>query len=137
MKQGVKWICRAIVESPYCIGLCLEEEMFKKELKRLNVPRESWPLWIPKKADARVHTFEKTDTNDVCAIVCVRYKEGLDPNQVVGIIVHEAVHVWQEICERIGEYEPSKEFEAYSVQSIAQRLIATYSEMSANLKKKK
>jgi hypothetical protein len=36
----------------------------------------------------------------------------------VGVIAHEAVHVWQYILEFIGEEAPGKEMEAYSIQWI-------------------
>ena len=44
----------------------------------------------------------------------------------LGLIVHESVHVWQKIKERMNEESPSKEFEAYSVQRIAQDLFHLY-----------
>lgn len=38
-------------------------------------------------------------------------------------LVHEAVHVWQNACEQVGEDNPSAEFEAYSIEQIAENLI--------------
>ena len=40
-----------------------------------------------------------------------------------GLIIHEAVHIWQEIKNRMREDEPSIEFEAYSIQVISQDLL--------------
>lgn len=48
--------------------------------------------------------------------------------QVYGLIVHEAVHVWQRIVEHIGEHKPSDEFMAYGIQTIAQELMFAYKE---------
>ncbi len=42
---------------------------------------------------------------------------------MVSILAHEAVHVWRHIREKIGETDPSSEFEAYAVQSITQFLL--------------
>ena len=46
----------------------------------------------------------------------------------VALICHEAVHVWQEIKEKMGEENPSIEFEAYSIQKIFFDLLTMYQE---------
>ncbi|HFE6866368.1 hypothetical protein A9948_08255, partial [Acinetobacter baumannii] len=48
--------------------------------------------------------------------------------EVYGLLLHEAVHVWQKIKKLMGEREPSSEFEAYSIQAIAQDLFKMYEE---------
>lgn len=45
---------------------------------------------------------------------------------IIGLIVHEATHVWQRICEDCGETEPSAEAEAYAMQNITLELIEAY-----------
>lgn len=138
MAAKSKWIVRAIVESPYCIGLCVTENQFKNEMKRLRVPMEDWPHWLMHKKGA-AHFFEQAESHDLCALVCIKqYGPEKDPNVIIGLIIHEAVHVWQHICLDLGERDPSSEFEAYSIQAISQRLIAKYSELTAvkNTKKK-
>ena len=127
--KNVNWICRELVESPYCIGLCLDKEKFKKELKRLKIPRESWPYFVSEGKDAKVHTFEKRDSNEKCIIVCMKDSDKATYAQKMGLLVHEAVHIWQDICKNINEYEPSSEFEAYSIQVISMRLIAAYDDI--------
>ena len=49
--------------------------------------------------------------------------------QIAAMLVHEAVHVWQTIRRSIGETSPSSEFEAYSIQHIAQELMSRYVEL--------
>ncbi|MDC4872598.1 hypothetical protein OHW09_01690 [Acinetobacter baumannii] len=48
--------------------------------------------------------------------------------EIYGLLLHEAVHVWQIVKRRMGESEPSVEFEAYSIQAIAQDLFEMYEE---------
>lgn len=52
--------------------------------------------------------------------------------EIHGLLLHEAVHVWQRIKQRMGEKEPSIEFEAYSIQRIAQDLFDMYEESEEN-----
>lgn len=52
--------------------------------------------------------------------------------QVHGLLLHEAVHVWQKIRKLMGECEPSIEFEAYSVQRIAMDLFDAYEQSEVN-----
>ena len=40
-----------------------------------------------------------------------------------GLVIHECVHIWQEIKEIMNEKNPSSEFEAYSVQCISQDML--------------
>ncbi|CAM0816916.1 hypothetical protein ACXP5J_18250 [Acinetobacter baumannii] len=52
--------------------------------------------------------------------------------EIYGLLLHEAVHVWQKIKKLIGEREPSSEFEADSIQAIAQDLFKMYEESEVN-----
>ncbi len=63
MRKGTKWINRWLVLSPYYIGLCKDEENFKRELKRLKVP-SPWPEWIKKGSGATAHFFENDKSKD-------------------------------------------------------------------------
>ena len=52
--------------------------------------------------------------------------------QIYGLLLHEAVHIWQRVKVLMGESEPSKEFEAYSIQRIAQDLFYMFDESEIN-----
>lgn len=54
--------------------------------------------------------------------------QGKDLIVVYGLLLHEAVHIWQRTKQLMGEREPSVEFEAYSIQHIAQDLFFMYQE---------
>uniref|UniRef100_A0A6M3LR09 Uncharacterized protein n=1 Tax=viral metagenome TaxID=1070528 RepID=A0A6M3LR09_9ZZZZ len=132
MTKNVKWIDRSLYDAPFCIGLCLSERAFKAELKKLKVPRETWPEWVSPVHDAHVVTVSQESTRTKLCFVCV---DGVsDGEAMLGILVHEATHVWQAICEDMGEDEPSSEFEAYALQKISQGLISAW--LSGSKKKK-
>jgi hypothetical protein len=49
-----------------------------------------------------------------------------DPIQVACAIVHESVHVFQRLCDSIGESAPSREFEAYSIEHFSECLMREF-----------
>lgn len=125
MASRMKWCDRRIILSPYYYGLCQDEDLFKRELKRLGVPVTDWPSFLKtKRAHATTHFFE-SETRD-CVIVCLGDCKGRSLIEVYGLLIHEAVHIWQAIHESIGERSPSLEFEAYAVQAISQELMAAF-----------
>jgi hypothetical protein len=117
------WLNRKMIELPYYYRLCLTEKDFKKELKRLKV-KDSCSFMGSKYAGATCHYFENDGENLV--IVCIGDWKGRDLLEVYGLLVHEAVHIWQGACEILGEHLPSKEMEAYSIQGISQELINSF-----------
>ena len=121
--KKVKWISRSLVDAQTCIGLCLDEKAFKNELRRLKVPKAERPSWLSEGKNGKVHFFKQSKGHNQCCLVCIGGRKGRKRSEIDGLLVHEAVHVWQHIREDIGDYEPSSEFEAYSIQNIAQRLM--------------
>jgi hypothetical protein len=108
------------------------EKEFHKEMKRLGVLKDQYPQFLSTThADATCHFFDRADGGK-CAIVCM-HKDGAkerEKDECYGLLIHEAVHIWQACREVIGEKEPSTEFEAYSVQRIAQNLIWSWIEQT-------
>lgn len=72
-------------------------------------------------APAATHLYD-----DEKIVVLLDKKANVTDSEKVALLVHESVHVWQEIRKRMGEKEPSCEFEAYSVQSIFLGLLTIY-----------
>lgn len=122
-----------LVASPLAIDLCRSRSGFKRRLKRLNIPRDQWPEFIPEGSDACVHFL---DSGGVVALVCFGNIRKRDLPQIVALLAHEAMHIWREIREIIGERDPSSEFEAYSVQSIVQHLVSQYMRSERKRKRK-
>ncbi len=127
----MKWLDRAIVVSPVYYGLCLSKRDFRKELRRLGIKERV--SWLSPGAGATTHMLD-SDDGRACAIVCLGDHKGRSLAAVHALLVHEAVHVWQKIRETINERDPSSEFEAYSLQSIALELFAAYHDATAGEK---
>ena len=127
----MKWLDRRIsAPGPY-LCLCLSEEDYLKAMRKMKV--KSVDDWIKTpQADATVHLT--SCAGDLAAVVCVRPKEHSTLVQVAGLLIHEAVHIWQEWCDFYGEHAPGKEQEAYAIQGISQTLIEDYQRQTSLLK---
>lgn len=115
------WLDRRIAAPGPYLALCLSEAEFRAATTHVKAP--SIPKWCDK--HAQVHTFDH-ENGGVCCVVCLRSYEGRDPIEVAGLLVHEAVHVWQQYAESIGERYEGMEQEAYAIQSISQELMAEF-----------
>lgn len=124
MKQ--KWLDRRIAHPGPYLTLCTSEQQYLQALKDCGVkPVHDW-IKTPH-ADATVHHMTNQSC-DAVAVVCIRVTPTRTPVEVAGLLVHEAVHIWQDYCDRIGETSPGREQEAYGVQSISQELMQAYAE---------
>jgi hypothetical protein len=121
-RKMIKWLGRTLVYSPVYLALCTTQKEFHAELKRLGVPKEPF---IHGSGDATTSKYVSKEGKH-CAIITIRKRKKTKRSQIDALLVHEAVHVWQWVKEILGEHEPSKEFEAYSIQSISQELIEAY-----------
>ena len=80
-------------------------------------------------ANATMHSLNSKNGTLVC-IVTLGGWAARTPVEVAGLLIHEAVHVWQCYCERIGERAPGDEQMAYGIQSIAQELMSSFVEQT-------
>jgi len=105
----------------------LEEKEFNRELKKRKIAKEDWPKFISNNhSHATTHFFASPDGDSFSTIVCLDNSIERPIEQIYALLVHEAVHIWQDVKELIGEKEPSSEFEAYSLQQISQNLMFAY-----------
>lgn len=111
-KNRATWIDVGYFGSTFYVGFVPNEIAWYAEMKRLNC-HEEYP----------------TSTGCCTAVgqgrkkvMLVTFADTLDPSNglnVTSVILHECVHVFQWLCEHIGEVgKPSKEFEAYMIQHI-------------------
>ena len=123
----MKWCDRALWQCRYSYGLCLNEKDFQKQLKSMSVPPHQWVSWVTPGADATTH-FLNHPEGAKAAIVCLDTEKNLNGIQIASVLVHEAVHIWQEHRREVGEHEPADESEAYAIQALSQRLMEAYAE---------
>lgn len=123
----IQWLERDLVVGPYLV-LCTSQASFDEVLTHLKKPPHPY---LNEGAHATTHHFGRGDDGGIVCVVCIAPMDH-DPIAICALLVHEAVHVWQEWCGAAGEREPSAEFEAYSIQSIAGRLMWAYREQVIN-----
>lgn len=123
------WRDRRIAAPGPHLCLCLDEATFHAALAECGI-KDRTQFMATDHADATTHYFQHSDGTLAC-IVALGMVAGKSPVEVAGLLVHEAVHVWQRYCDRIGEHRPGDEQEAYGVQAIAQELMQSFAEQTA------
>lgn len=123
-KQSFKWLARRVAKPGPYLTLCLSQEELRAASKRLTDQVMPFPM-----TGALCSTFTNKGTNELCAIVSLSESAQKNRNaiEMAGLLIHEAVHVWQGYAEHMGEVRPADEQEAYAIQAISQELLAEYS----------
>lgn len=131
MAKRVKYLQGSLMPMPCYLALCVSDEQYRAELKRLDVIA-SEPYMPGHGTNACVHYFVNDKTGITSAFGCVAADRlaQKEPVEVACILVHEAVHVWQDICRDLGERHPGDEFEAYAIQRISEQLMRSYIEQT-------
>lgn len=130
----MKWLDRGLIVGPH-LALVLSEKDFHKLMDSSGVPVGSRGPWIGSHgSDATTHILENNRGETAC-IVALNAMPGATGIQIAGVLVHEAVHIFQAWCKIHGERSPSSEFEAYSIQSIACELMESYAEQTSGARK--
>ena len=120
----VRWLDRRIAAPGPFLALCLSEAEFKAAMRHLRL--KDYGAWISNDHSYATAHYIRTPAGKLCCVVCLRGAENHSPVEVAGLLVHEAVHAWQEYAADIGEASPGREQEAYAIQSIAQELMAEF-----------
>lgn len=104
---------------PGHIGLCFDEKVFRKEMKRLGITQKVDFLASPR-AHATLHHFE-TKTEGCIYLLTFAPSKKHSKEQVAGLIAHEATHIVQRMREDIALGQSlGDEAEAYIVQMVVQ-----------------
>lgn len=117
----VRWLSRSIASAGPYLTLCLNEREWLAAVKAIKAQPAG--RWLNEGANATAHFYVNAE-GDCTVMVCIEVQPHRTPAQIAGLLVHEAVHIWQDYCRRIGETSPGDELEAYAIQHISQTLIA-------------
>ena len=104
---------------PVHIGFTSNKVEFGKEMSRLGVTDP--PEFITSGANATTHILTKNEEGTTI-IVCLDIGKKASRAQILGLICHEACHVWTMVCESMRGSCPGGEHQAYGVQWIAQNI---------------
>ena len=122
-RPAYRWLDRRIARPGPYLTLCLSEAEFYSALDKINI--RDRPAWVNPGADATTHHMSNPK-NELVSVVCLQGWEQRSGNEIAGLLVHEAVHVWQEYALVMGEHAPGREQEAYAIQAVAQELMAEF-----------
>lgn len=119
----MKWLSRDTVRAPY-VTLCLSDKEFQRAAKHCKVDNPG--PWLDEARNmAVVHTWDNNSA--LYCVVCLHPDApGSDPIDVACTLVHESVHIFQRLCDSIGENKPSREFEAYSIERLSASLMREF-----------
>ena len=92
-------------------------------LKHIKVSTEH--PWVNDGSNATMHTYMSSNGSVTCAVCLTNVKE-LDSVEIAGVLVHEAVHIWQRWCKHFGEESPGDEQEAYAIQYLSSTLMGEF-----------
>ena len=118
------WLDRRVAAPGPYLTLVTSQDEFDAVLRHCKMPLGT-PYLSSARADATAHFFDN-QRGDSVAVVALGDTTGRSGVEIAGLLVHEAVHIWQTHRESIGETHPGREQEAYAVQCIAQELMAEY-----------
>jgi len=104
---------------PFFLAMATSPKEFDRGCKRLGVTPPPFAAY-----DAAMHEFRNTTTNGLVCVVCIDASKAKKYTQIQihSLLTHEAVHVWQALCDSMGEEAPGREVEAYSIQWMTQCL---------------
>lgn len=120
-KQPFEWLPRDnLLPFPFMCLVLTQDELDAAVSVFDKTERLSFP-----ESGAKAYQFSKKKLDIACIVALAEpYQRGFI--ETCGLLIHEAVHVWQWFAADIGEERPGDEQEAYAIQVIAQRLIAEY-----------
>lgn len=114
----LNWLDRVSYLLPVYFTVASSQAIIDRELKRMKVRAQ---VGVDPGAGATT-TFLVNNEGKLCAIVCLFDHKKIEKKQLYALLVHEAVHIFQEAMCKMGEKTPGQEFMAYTIQKISQDL---------------
>ena len=102
---------------PIYVGFTQSAKAFRKEMKRLKIT-PCPEITVNAHSNAATHFLTSPD-HGLTAIIAMP-KSKRSPEQIAGLIAHEATHVARHLWINIGEDNPGHEAEAYLIQMVTQ-----------------
>lgn len=121
----MRWLDNTLITGP-ALALATNQKRYDKLMRHCRIPKEKRPGFVKEGSNATTTLLEGIDGRQICIVSLHTLPKGTRRSVIYGLLVHEAVHVWQHKVEGMGERNPSNEFEAYAIQSIAQELFDEY-----------
>jgi hypothetical protein len=105
---------------PFYFAMATSKRQFEKGCEKLGISPA--PDFLCNGAGATMHSFCNTFNNGLVCVVCIDKKSTKEYSdiQIHALLAHEAVHVWQQVKENMGEDAPGHEIEAYTIQWMMQ-----------------
>ena len=126
-KVKVNWLNRNLLVGSY-LALVTTQAEFDQALRDLDLPVEG-DVFVNPGSHATTHTY--TDVKGSLASIVGLSMESavrVDSIDVAALLVHEAVHVWQNLESAAGKMGCfGSEGEAYAIQNISAQLMDAYS----------
>lgn len=115
---------------PHHIGFCPSRKAWAKTAKSMGHKDTPYPHDDTPGPAAFCTTFAATKHISRCSVITIHKRVDKEwkknKNYVMGVVVHESVHAYQDVLTSMEEKRPSSEFEAYTVQSIACLVLQAY-----------
>ena len=120
------WLDRGLFQGGY-LALVTSQAEFEKVLADIKMA-EYTDAFVPNGWPACTHTFSNVDGSIACIVgLDLAHCAEQDPIDVAALLVHEAVHVWQQNESAAGKLGCfGTEGEAYAIQNISTRLMSAY-----------
>lgn len=120
-KNEVVWIYLGIF--PVNVGFVPNKKAWKAQMKEMGLKGEEYPSTA-----GRCVIFDHKGTQTILVTIADGGEDEYKPAEVIGLLVHEATHVWRYVKKHIGETEAGEEVEAYAMQRITLDLIQAFNE---------
>lgn len=119
----LSWYGRSFISVPVRYCLCTTEEQYRLAMKQAG---KDYPNpFVNEGSSATMHYVpSNADREEAVCVVCIKPRKWCDLEEHYALLVHEAVHVSQEIMRAWGETNVGDETQAYFIQRISLDLMS-------------
>lgn len=132
-KNRVMWAPNTAM--PPFFGLCLSEIAWKKFTKQFKIDGVEFQA----AGKAATCSMLANGVTPEQTLIIITFAEGWEKRSLIeiyGLLVHECVHAFYQMCDHIGEEAPSSEFRSYFIQMLFQCFARQFEELMKKKGKK-